>query len=86
MLHMNDLGLGDPMLMAMGDGDALLMDSRLFHYGSANTSNTPRAQLSATFRSGGRNSSEDGFTYELHEDLRGRYRLGNFCEGAPPPG
>jgi hypothetical protein len=30
-------------------GDAMLLDTRIFHYGSANVSNTIRAQLRATY-------------------------------------
>ena len=55
---MSDLGLGDPVAVEMGIGDAMLMDVRTFHYGSANTRAGEdgsdddagcRVQLSATF-------------------------------------
>jgi len=52
-------------------GDAFLMDCRTFHFGSANTSETPRAQLSATFRDVDGSADDategaDGFTYLYH--------------------
>ena len=41
---------GDVALpMLMDCGDAVLLDTRIFHYGSANTSTTTRAQLRATY-------------------------------------
>lgn len=83
--HVGELGLGEPVLMEMAAGDALLMDCRAFHYGAANTSVTPRAQLSATFREHGPSGVPrvvDGFTYELHADLVGKHRLGHFLGAA----
>jgi hypothetical protein len=41
---------GDAALpMLMDCGDAVLLDTRIFHYGSANTSTSIRAQLSVTY-------------------------------------
>ena len=71
-------------------GDALLLDLRTFHFGTANRSDCVRVQLSATFREprapdvdhapGGnaRESDYNGFTYELREELLGRRTLGDF--------
>ena len=101
-----DLGLGPPVAIEMEIGDAMLMDVRTFHYGSANTStgkvggdndSGSRVQLSATFEeppntfavcssgtAGSDRSSatlqgpDTGFTYELREELRGKYILGDF--------
>lgn len=101
-----DLGLGPPVAIEMGIGDAMLMDVRTFHYGSANTSTGgdddendvgSRVQLSATFEeplptsavcssatasndcaSATLQEPDTGFTYELREELRGKYVLGDF--------
>jgi hypothetical protein len=49
-LSVPQLLAGDVALpMLMDCGDAVLMDTRIFHYGSANTSTTIRAQLRATY-------------------------------------
>jgi hypothetical protein len=129
-----ELGLGEPIAIEMSAGDAMLMDVRTFHYGSANTSTDSssgggggggggggtvmedagcRAQLSATFEEpppppphyataesaeGGSGpalqqsqsqpqTSGDtvGFTYELREDLRGKYALADFLPQPPSP-
>ena len=48
-------------------GDAVAMDCRLVHYGGANSSATPRVQLSATFRRG--ETKGDAFTYQLRDSL-----------------
>ena len=67
-------------------GDALLLDLRAFHFGTANRSECARVQLSATFREpkgpdvddAPGDSDYDGFTYELREELVGRRTLGDF--------
>ena len=67
-------------------GDALLLDLRAFHFGTANRSDCARVQLSATFREPKRpdvedapgDSDNDGFTYELREELVGSRTLGDF--------
>lgn len=43
-----------PVVVAMSAGDAMLMDCRAHHFGTANTSTRSRVQLSATFRQPGR--------------------------------
>ena len=49
-LSVPQLLAGDVALpMLMDCGDAVLLDTRIFHYGSANTSTTIRAQLRATY-------------------------------------
>lgn len=116
-----DLGLGKPVAVEMKVGDAMLMDVRTFHYGSANTSSdcdgdaVYRVQLSATFEeplpqdtpcatAGGAPVADDqgsliclrsqgssmsrpapktGFTYELRDDLHGKFVLGDFLPNAP---
>ena len=68
------------MAIVQAAGDALLLDLRTFHFGSANRSERVRVQLSATFRerSGEGEQSHDGFTYALREELVGRRTLGDF--------
>ena len=87
-----DLGLGEPIAVEMGVGDAMLMDVRTFHYGSANTSQGGddvdddagcRVQLSATFEEPmPLDTADTGFTYELREELRNKYVLGDFLSTA----
>ena len=84
----SDLGLGEPIAVEMGVGDAMLMDVRTFHYGSANTSHGGddvdddagwRVQLSATFEEPmPLGTADTGFTYELRDELRNKYVLGDF--------
>ena len=76
-----DLGLDPPVAVEMAAGDAFLIDLRSFHFGSANTSKRTRAQLSATFRepvAPGEEATDDGFTCELRDELKGQWRLGDF--------
>ena len=70
----------EPVAIVQAAGDALLLDLRTFHFGSANRSERVRVQLSATFRepSGEGEQSHDGFTYALREELVGRRTLGDF--------
>ena len=62
----------EPVAIVQAAGDALLLDLRTFHFGSANRSERVRVQLSATFRepSGEGEQSHDGFTYALREERR----------------
>lgn len=83
-----DLGLPLAVAVELSAGDACLMDCRAFHCGGANVSHVPRAMLSATFEneptrpstgdSGSSAARPTGFTYELREDLAGRFVLGDF--------
>ena len=79
-----------PPRIVQAAGDALLLDLRAFHFGTANRSDCARVQLSATFREptapdvddalgdNARGGDYDGFTYELREELVGRRTLGDF--------
>ena len=73
----------DPVALTADAGDVFLMDCRTFHFGAANSSDVPRAQLSATFRDGDVDESGDGFTYRLGDDVP-RLRLGDLLAAAPP--
>ena len=76
--------------LTMNVGDVALIDCGAFHFGSANTSESPRVQLSATFEGGVREALQrggrdttptttpSGFTYELHSSLTNRFRLSTF--------
>eukprot|EP00746_Dinoflagellata_sp_MGD_P058826 gnl/MRDRNA2_/MRDRNA2_25137_c0_seq1.p1 gnl/MRDRNA2_/MRDRNA2_25137_c0~~gnl/MRDRNA2_/MRDRNA2_25137_c0_seq1.p1 ORF type:complete len:336 (+),score=34.89 gnl/MRDRNA2_/MRDRNA2_25137_c0_seq1:127-1134(+) len=82
-----------PQAMLMNRGDAMLLDTRIFHFGGANTSRETRAQLRATFEEplatkvelGSWQSNTGGcvvgFTYELLEELEGAYTLKDFQAG-----
>lgn len=63
-------------------GDILLFNTKLFHYGSANTSSLPRALMMFSFQNTTYSDAEDrvnGFTYHLHYTVKGKYRLQDFC-------
>lgn len=62
-------------------GDILIFDTRVFHYGAANTSKLPRALLMFSFQESTHRGKEDrvqGFTYHLHSTVRDQYRLHDF--------
>lgn len=62
-------------------GDILIFDTRVFHYGAANTSELPRALLMFSFQESTHRGKEDrihGFTYHLHSTVRDQYRLKDF--------
>jgi ectoine hydroxylase-related dioxygenase (phytanoyl-CoA dioxygenase family) len=77
-----DLGLPVAVAVELAAGDVCLMDCRAFHCGGANVSAVPRALLSATFENEPAapfaGHGPTGFTYELREDLAGRFVLGDF--------
>jgi len=61
----------EPEYMKLQVGDAVLMDCRVYHRGTANVSDTPRLLLNATFQ------KHDvlpirGFTYHIAPSARGR--------------
>ena len=63
-------------------GDILIYDNKIFHYGSANDSNVPRALLMFSFQNctswGTIGESINGFTYHLHRSLVGKYTISSF--------
>ena len=59
--------------MTLHAGDAVLMDSRLYHHGGANTSGRRRCLLVVSFAT--REASPKGSTYSLLPHLQGRYTL-----------
>ena len=59
-------------------------------FGGENSSDRKRVQLSVTFRNPGAENdrdvdSDEGFTYELREDLAGRFKLGDFLPSSSFP-
>lgn len=83
--NVEDLALGEPVVMVMQAGDAVLMDCRCFHFGGSNTSPRRRAQLSATFQeppgAGSTTAAgSNGFTYALQPALQGKHTLGDFLD------
>jgi Phytanoyl-CoA dioxygenase (PhyH) len=62
-------------------GDLLLYDTKLFHFGGANTSNAPRALLMFSFQQctpWGSIDKVSGFTYHCHDSVEGKFVLGDF--------
>lgn len=72
-----DLGLGTATSIELSIGDSMLMDFRTFHYGGANTSAFPRAQLYVTFREGDDGGRE---SFMMLPNLIGKYRLEDFLK------
>lgn len=67
----DDWGPAQPALLSAGD--VLLMDSRAWHRGGANTSQARRVLLYLTFRVPG--NAPLGSTYSLLDEYQGRFRL-----------
>ena len=61
--------------MTLAAGDAVLMDSRLWHSGLANVSGRRRVLLVATFAAPG--ACPDGSTYSLLPELEGKHTVGS---------
>jgi ectoine hydroxylase-related dioxygenase (phytanoyl-CoA dioxygenase family) len=65
-------------------GDLLLFDTRLFHYGSANISESPRPLIYFSFQSPQNQRASirsiDGFTYHCDKSVRGKSQLKDFGE------
>jgi len=62
-------------------GDILLFDTRIFHQGTANVSQRPRALLSFSFQRRdllGQAKAIDGFTYHIHQSFLNKFSLGDF--------
>lgn len=77
-----DLAAASPAHAAILEiGDVLLYDTKLFHYGGANTSTSPRALLMFSFQQctpWGSVEKVSGFTYHMHSTVAGKYCLGSF--------
>jgi hypothetical protein len=70
-----------PIAATLATGDILLYDTKLFHYGSANTSEAPRALFFFAFQNCTKWGSKeiiDGFTYHIHSSMDNRYHLDSF--------
>jgi len=73
------LGLGAPVAMELGAGDAMLVDYRTFHRGGANVSSKLRAQLYATFVEDRDPARASHTSYSLGPEMLARgYRLRDF--------
>ena len=69
------LTMEDLKPMTLPKGSCVLMDSRVFHAGTANTSNSPRPVFYFTFGE----KDLKGPTYSIRNDYRGKYKLDDFC-------
>ena len=68
--------MADLRPMTLPKGYCVLMDSRLFHSGTANTSNSPRPVFYFTFGE----QSLKGPTYSIKNEYSGKYKLDDFCD------
>jgi hypothetical protein len=68
------LTMGDLRPMTLPKGSCVLMDSRLFHSGTANTSNSPRPVFYFTFGE----QRLKGPTYSIKTEYSGKYKLDDF--------
>ena len=68
------LTMEDLKPMTLPKGSCVLMDSRLFHAGTANTSNSPRPVFYFTFGE----KDVHGSTYSMRDDYRGKFKLDDF--------
>ena len=69
------LTLQDLKPMTLCQGSCVLMDARVFHSGTANTSQSLRPVFYFTF--GEKNLQ--GPTYSIRSEYRGKHKLGDFC-------
>lgn len=73
-----------PQGMTLQEGSVVVMDCRVFHYGSANVSNKPRVLLNMTFQEvdeevkDGKSHEIPGFTYHMSEHIKGFFKVSDF--------
>ena len=70
-----NLTLQDLKPMTLCQGSCVLMDARVFHSGTANTSQSLRPVFYFTFGERG----VQGPTYSIRSEYRGKYKLEDFC-------
>lgn len=71
-----------PILGTLSKGDVIIMDSRAFHYGGQNTSNTRRILAYFTLQVPG--NTPQGSTYSLRDHYKHRFRLKNYKQWQDP--
>lgn len=75
-----------PQEMTLQEGSVVAMDCRVFHYGSANVSNSPRVLLNMTFQEVDEGAKEGtsheipGFTYHISEQIKGFFKVSDFLK------
>ena len=69
-----------PLEMAVGAGDAVLMDTRVMHCAGGNASGRDRMLFHFSFQTKHQEALPDGFTYHLLPELKGKYTLSHFLE------
>eukprot|EP00961_Rhodomonas_salina_P234840 3173929-Rhodomonas_salina.4 len=70
-----------PVYALLEAGDLLLFDAKIFHFGGANKSKSPRALLCFSFQrpdGNGKTKKFAGVTYYLHKSLDSKFMLDSF--------
>ena len=65
----DDIASRLPLRALLSAGDMLIFDTKLFHFGGANVSSSPRALLCFAFQGGDVGAKVEGFTYHCHESI-----------------
>lgn len=81
-INTEEIAYQEPIYAVLGAGDMVIFDSKVVHYGSANSTKHPRTLLHFSFQQQNNGTREfdviNGFTYHMHNSTRNRYQLYNF--------